>query len=197
MTDETTQDTQDTPRTVSEILADYRAIIADYRDWGAWAVAEGGDDIWRAVMGIDREDLARVLDAIAVVTLPPLLTDEGEGLTPAARIAALESWLTAIRPRPVWERVSVPAGDLEALVRGELRSLREQQRLDADRVRVQRGLTYEGPRDRVEAQLLRSLHGQQDYGNGVVVTAVTVDLAPVAVPAALPTLGSDDDARDR
>lgn len=63
--------------------------------------------------------------------------------------------------------------------------LAEDERDRQDRVRVQRMLTYEGPRRVVEEQLARSLQGRKDFGNGATITAVTLDVVPerVAVPA--------------
>lgn len=45
-------------------------------------------------------------------------------------------------------------------------------------IRVLRLVEYTGPRDLVEAQIKRSLHGTRDHGNGVMITAVTLHEYP-------------------
>lgn len=53
-----------------------------------------------------------------------------------------------------------------------------------DLVRVLRVIEYTGPRAKVEQQVLRSLHGTRDYGNGAATTAVTLHEFPEKLEAA-------------
>lgn len=48
----------------------------------------------------------------------------------------------------------------------------------ADTIRVLRVIEYTGPRDKVEDQVARSLHGEKRLPNGVVIRAVTVGSYP-------------------
>ena len=48
----------------------------------------------------------------------------------------------------------------------------------ADTIRVLRVIEYTGPRDKVEDQVARSLHGEKRLNNGVVIRAATVGSYP-------------------
>ena len=48
----------------------------------------------------------------------------------------------------------------------------------ADYIRVLRVIEYTGPRDKVEDQVARSLHGEKKLGNGIVIRAATVGNYP-------------------
>ena len=48
----------------------------------------------------------------------------------------------------------------------------------ADIIRVLRIIEYTGPRDRVEDQVARSLHGEKRLPNGVTIKAATVGAYP-------------------
>ena len=53
--------------------------------------------------------------------------------------------------------------------------------MSADIVRVLRVYEFTGPRDMVEAQIARSIHGCRMFGRGngeITITAVTIDLFP-------------------
>lgn len=61
-----------------------------------------------------------------------------------------------------------------------------------DRVRVLRIIEYEGPRDKIEAQVARSINGPVNFGNGVIIRGATVG----AYPELLATAEQNDRARD-
>lgn len=48
----------------------------------------------------------------------------------------------------------------------------------ADIIRVLRVIEYTGPRDKVEDQVARSLHGEKSWGNGVTIKAATLGTFP-------------------
>ena len=54
-----------------------------------------------------------------------------------------------------------------------------------DRIRVQRLVIYEGPRDKVEATVARSIQGERNFG-GVAVFAVTLQAFPEVIPQPTP-----------
>lgn len=56
----------------------------------------------------------------------------------------------------------------------------------ADIVRVLRIIEYTGPRDKVEDQVARSLHGEKRLPNGIVIRAATVGGYPEIIREALP-----------
>lgn len=58
-----------------------------------------------------------------------------------------------------------------------------------DKVRVLRIIEYTGPRDKVEDQVARSLHGEKRFTSGVVIKAVTVG----GYPEILDALITDDE----
>lgn len=47
-----------------------------------------------------------------------------------------------------------------------------------DNIRVLRVIEYTGPRDKVEDQVARSLHGEKRLPNGVTIKAATVGVYP-------------------
>lgn len=47
-----------------------------------------------------------------------------------------------------------------------------------DTVRVIRIIEYIGPRDKIEKQIERSVHGTKEWGNGVIIRAVTLGTFP-------------------
>lgn len=55
-----------------------------------------------------------------------------------------------------------------------------------DRIRVQRLIIYEGPRDIVEKQIEKSVHGTREFGNGAKIFAVTLAPFPEVIPSPTP-----------
>ena len=47
-----------------------------------------------------------------------------------------------------------------------------------DIIRVLRVIEYSGPRSRVEDTVAKSIHGERDAGNGLIIRAVTVGTFP-------------------
>lgn len=47
-----------------------------------------------------------------------------------------------------------------------------------DVVRVLRVIEYSGPRSRVEDTVAKSIHGERDIGNGLIIRAATVGTFP-------------------
>lgn len=57
--------------------------------------------------------------------------------------------------------------------------------MSEDIVRVIRIIEYFGPRDKVEKQIERSMHGSRDCGNGVLISVATLGLYPEILKKAM------------
>lgn len=65
-----------------------------------------------------------------------------------------------------------------------------------DIVRVLRVYEFVGPRDKVELQVARSIHGEKDWGNGVTIRAATIGTYPEILEAAKPESAAPEGWKD-
>lgn len=168
------------PRDLPTILADWRERIAQARQCTQDSTSTI-PNLWQTIYSIDRDELDRVIAAVPAVALP--------GLADPLHLRSLLIWQRALTDALARGEtiVTVPIESLVPIIvayRGRVADDAERARqAQLDRIRITRMLTYEGPRDKVEDQLRRSLHGSRDNGNGVQITAVTLDVVPERVGA--------------